>query len=219
MNIQVRSQPATDSAKNASPDLRLEVVTIPVSDVDRAKRFYGDQLGWRLDADFKVGGESRVVQFTPPGSPGSIHFGTGLTPAAPGSTRGLYLIVSDIQAAHADLVSRGVTVSEITHRNGPGMPAISGPDPARSSYSSVASFSDPDGNSWLLQEVTVRLPGRVDADLTTYSSSTELAAALRRAGAAHGVHEKRAGGQYDVNWPDWYAEYMVSEQAGRPLPS
>jgi catechol 2,3-dioxygenase-like lactoylglutathione lyase family enzyme len=198
-------------------DMKLEVVVIPVSDVERAKRFYGG-LDWRLDADFAVGDEFRVVQFTPPGSPCSIHFGTGVTPAVPGSARGLFLIVSDIEAARAALVGHGVDVSEVFHRAGPGKPPVSGPDPQRRSYSSFASFSDPDGNSWLLQEITARLPGRVDADDTTFTSSTELAKALRRAEAAHGEHEKRTG-QRDANWPDWYAEYIVAEQAGKPLPS
>ena len=215
---QERSEPATKAPKASGVDLKLEVVVIPVSDVERAKRFYGG-LGWRLDADFVVGDTFRGVQFTPPGSPCSIHFGTGITTAVPGSAQGLYLVVSDIEAARAELVGRGVQVSEVFHRTGPGTPAVSGPHPARSSYSSFATFKDPDGNSWLLQEITARLPGRVDAGDTTFTSSTELAAALRRAGAAHGEHEKRAGGQYDVNWPDWYAEYMVAEQAGKPLPT
>jgi catechol 2,3-dioxygenase-like lactoylglutathione lyase family enzyme len=197
-------------------DMKLEVVVIPVSDVERAKKFYGS-LGWRLDADFVVGDAFRVVQFTPPGSGCSIHFGTGVTSAAPGSAQGLWLIVSDIEAAHAELVDRGVDVSEVFHRAGPGKPPISGRDPERRSYFSHASFSDPDGNGWLLQEVTARLPGRVDADDTTFTSSTELAAALRRAEAAHGEHEKRTG-QRDANWPDWYAAYMVAEQAGKELP-
>ena len=199
-------------------DLKLEVVAIPVSDVERAKRFYGD-LGWRLDADFAVGDELRIVQFTPPGSPCSIHFGKGVTPAAPGSARGLYLVVSDIEAARAELVGRGATVSEVFHHAGPGKPPLSGPDPQRGSYASFASFSDPDGNGWLLQEVTARLPGRVDAGDTIFTSSTELATTLRRAEAAHGEHEKRTGGQRDANWSDWYAEYIVSEQAGKPLPT
>jgi catechol 2,3-dioxygenase-like lactoylglutathione lyase family enzyme len=199
-------------------DLKLEVVVIPVSDVDRAKRFY-DGLGWRLDADFAVGDTFRVVQFTPPGSPSSIHFGTGLTSAAPGSASGLYLVVSDIQTARAELVGRGADVSDIIHRNGPGKPPVSGRDPQRRSYRSYASFSDPDGNGWILQEVTERLPGRVDADATTFRSGFELAGALRRAAAAHGEHEKRTGGKHDENWPDWYADYIVQEQAGRPLPS
>ena len=208
---------ATKTLKLQTVDLKLEVVVIPVSDVDRAKRFY-DGLGWRLDADFAVGDTFRVVQFTPPGSPSSIHFGTGLTSAAPGSASGLYLVVSDIEAARAELIGRGADVSEIIHRAGPGEPPISGRDPERRSYRSSASFADPDGNGWLLQEVTERLPGRVDTDITTFTSSSELAGALRRAAAAHGEHEKRTGGKHDENWPDWYADYIVQEQAGKPLP-
>ncbi|WP_065374831.1 VOC family protein [Ensifer adhaerens] len=200
-----------------SVDLKLEVAVIPVSDVDRAKDFYG-RLGWRLDADFSVGDTFRVVQFTPPGSPASIHFGTGLTPATPGSAGGLYLVVSDIEAARAELVERGAEVSEVFHREGPGKPPISGRDPGGRSYRSYATFSDPDGNGWLLQEVTERLPGRVDADVTDFASVADLAAALRRAAAAHGEHEKRNGGQHDHNWPDWYAAHMVAEHAGKPLP-
>jgi catechol 2,3-dioxygenase-like lactoylglutathione lyase family enzyme len=197
--------------------MKLEVVVIAVSDVERAKRFY-DGLGWRLDADFIIGDAFRVVQFTPPGSPCSIHFGTGITSAAPGSARGLYLVVSDIEAARAELVERGADVSEVFHRPGPGKPPVGGPDPERRSYASFATFSDPDGNSWLLQEITQRLPGRVDANDTTYRSSIELAKALRRAEAAHGEHEKRTGVR-DANWSDWYAEYMVNEQSGKPLPT
>ena len=196
-------------------DWKFEVVVIPVSDVDRAKHFYGG-LGWRLDADFVRGDDFRVVQFTPPGSPSSIHFGIGVTSAAPGSAQGLYLVVSDIEAARAELIDCGVKVSELFHRV-PGEGRLSGPDPQRRSYASFASFSDPDGNGWLLQEVTVRLPGRVDAD-TTFTSSTDLASALRRAAAAHGEHEKRTG-QRDAEWPNWYAEYIVREQAGKPLPT
>ncbi len=199
-------------------DLKLEVVVIPVSDVERAKRFY-DGLGWRLDADFAVGDTFRVVQFTPPGSPSSIHFGTGLTSASPGSASGLYLVVSDIETARAELVDRGTEVSEIIHREGPGQSPVSGRDPQRRSYRSSASFSDPDGNGWILQEVTERLPGRVDARVTTFTSASELAGALRRAAAAHGEYEKRTGGKHDENWPDWYANYIVQEQAGGPLPT
>src|SRR3954464_12097896 len=148
-----------DAAPSAGrADMKLEVIVIAVSDVDRAKRFYGD-LGWRLDADFVVGKEFRVVQFPPPGSPCSIHFGIGVTSAAPGSAQGLYLVVSDIGAARAELVHRGVDVSEVFHRAGPGKPPLSGADPERRSYGSFATFSDPDGNSWLLQEVKTRLPG------------------------------------------------------------
>ena len=174
-------------------DMKLEVVVIPVSDVDRAKRFYGD-LGWRLDADFVVG-DAFLVQFTPPGSPCSIHFGTGLTSAVPGSARGLYLVVSDIEAARAELVDRGVDVSEVFHRAGPGKPPVNGPHPARSSYSTFATFSDPDGNEWLLQEVTTRFPGRIDSNATSFASASDLASAMRRASVAHGEHEKRIGGQ------------------------
>jgi catechol 2,3-dioxygenase-like lactoylglutathione lyase family enzyme len=204
---------------NSSPEtstMKLEVVVIPVSDVDRAKRFYSN-LGWRLDADFVVGDSFRVVQFTPPGSPCSIHFGKGLTSAIPGAAQGLYLIVTDIEAARAELVGRGAEVSDVFHRAGPGQPPLSGRDPARRSYVSFASFSDPDGNSWLLQEITVRLPGRVDAVATPFTSGSELASALRRAEAAHGEHEQRTGVR-DTNWPDWYAAYIVAEQAGKELP-
>jgi catechol 2,3-dioxygenase-like lactoylglutathione lyase family enzyme len=203
-------------------DMKLEVVVLPVSDVDRAKRFYGG-LGWRLDADVVTGKDFRVIQFTPPGSPCSIIFGTGVTSAAPGSAQGLHLIVSDIEAARAELVDRGVAVSELFHDVGGVFHhagdegRVPGPDPKRSSYGSFASFSDPDGNGWLFQEVTARLPGRVENE-TTFSSSGELASALRRASAAHGEHEKRTG-KADPNWPDWYAEYMVREQAGEKLPS
>jgi catechol 2,3-dioxygenase-like lactoylglutathione lyase family enzyme len=196
--------------------MKLEVVVIPVSDVDRAKRFYGN-LGWRLDADFVKGDSFRGLQFTPPGSSCSIHFGTGITPAEAGSAHGLYLVVSDIEVARADLIARGVDVSEVFHRD-VGEAPQSGPDPSRRSYASYATFSDPDGNEWLLQEVTARLPGRVDADDTSFTSSTELASALRRAEAAHGEYEKRLGHR-DADWPSWYAEYMVREQAGKPLPS
>lgn len=200
----------------ATNDMKLEVVVIPVSDVDRAKRFYGG-LGWKLDADFAKGEAFRVLQFTPPGSPCSIHFGTGITSAVPGSAQGLYLVVSDIEAARTELVDLGVDVSEVFHRV-VGEPPKSGPHPQRQTYSSYATFSDPDGNSWLLQEVTARLPGRVNAD-TTFVSSTELAAALRRAAAAHGEYEMRNGGMHDENWPAWYAEHIVREQSGEQLPA
>jgi catechol 2,3-dioxygenase-like lactoylglutathione lyase family enzyme len=209
-------------------DMKLEVVVIPVSDVDRAKRFYGG-LGWRLDADFAAGDDFREIQFTRPGSPGSVIFGKNVTAAAPGSAQGLYLIVSDIKAARDELIRRGVEISEVFHDAGGvyagtdepylfGRLRVSGPDPDQRSYRSFASFSDPDGNGWLFQEVTARLPGRVDADDTTFTSSTELATALRRAAAAHGEHEKRIG-KHDPDWPDWYADYIVREQAGEELPS
>ena len=198
-------------------DMKLEVVAIPVSDVDRAIRFYGG-LGWRLDADFPVSDTFRAVQFTPPGSPSSIHFGTGITSAAPGSASGMFLVVSDIEAARAELVGRGVDVSEVFHRAGPGSRRSAGGIRGGTATPRTPHSSDPDGNQWLLQEVTSRLPGRVDADDTTFASPTDLAAAFRRASEAHGEHEKRTGGQRDENWPDWYAQYMVAEQAGKPLP-
>ena len=198
-------------------DMKFEVAILPVSDVERAKRFY-TSLGWRLDADFSGADDFRIIQFTPPGSPCSIQFGKGMTTAPPGSARGMYLVVSDIEAARAELVERGVEVGEILHRTAPGPALLKGPHPEHRSYASFAWFSDPDGNSWQLQEVTTRLPGRVDTKETTFTSSTELAAALRRAAAAHGVHEKRTGG-HDEQWPDWYAEYMVAEQSGKPLPT
>ena len=226
-STQVRSETATETPRARTVDMKLEVVVIPVADVDRAKEFYGS-LGWRLDADF-AGDEYRVIQFTPPGSGCSIIFGKNVTAAAPGSAQGLYLIVSDLAAARKELLDRGVAVSEVFHDaggvyTGPDEPylfgriRVSGPDPEQRSYRSFASFEDPDGNGWLFQEVTQRLPGRVDADDTTFASSTELAAALRRAAAAHGEHEKRTG-QHDAGWPDWYAEYIVRERAGKELPS
>lgn len=212
-----KRETATGTLKKQALDMKLEVVVIPVSDVDRAKSFYSG-LGWRLDGDFVVGDTFRGVQFTPPGSPASIHFGTGITTAAPGSASGLYLVVSDIEAARVELIGHGAEVSEAFHRTGPGKPAVKGRDPERRSYSSFATFKDPDGNEWLLQEITTRFPGRIDSNATTYASGADLAAALRRASEAHGEHEKRNGGQRDENWPDWYAEYMVAEQAGKELP-
>jgi catechol 2,3-dioxygenase-like lactoylglutathione lyase family enzyme len=223
------SSPAVETLHARGVDMKLEIVVIPVSEVDRAKRFYGD-LGWRLDADFASDdGYFRVIQFTPPGSGCSVIFGKNVTAAIPGSAQGLYLIVSDVEAARKELVGRGVKISEVFHGAsgvyaGPDEPylfgrsRVSGLDPERGSYRSFASFSDPDGNGWLFQELTRRLPGRVDTGITTFTSSKELAAALRRAGAAHGEHEKRTGGQRDENWPDWYAEYLVSEQSGKDLP-
>jgi catechol 2,3-dioxygenase-like lactoylglutathione lyase family enzyme len=199
-------------------DFKLEVVVIPVLDVDRAKRFYGDTLDWRLDADLAVGDSFRVVQFTPPGSPSSIHFGKGVTSAAPGSASGLFLVVSDIEAARAELIDRGVKVNEPFHVEGPGKPPVSGTDPQRRSYLSYAAFSDPDGNSWLLQEITARFPRRVSDDGTKFRSLNDLANAMRRAETAHGEHEKRSG-QRDADWPSWYAEYMINEQTGKPLPT
>lgn len=207
----------TPEASARRVDMKLEVIAIPVADVERSIAFY-QGIGWRLDADFVVGDAFRGVQFTPPGSSCSIHFGKGVTPSAPGSARGLYLVVSDIEAARADLLRRGVAVGEVFHIT-PGQPPVSGRDPAGRSYASHAAFSDPDGNSWLMQEVTARLPGRVDASGSTYASASELAAALRRAFKAHVEHEKRFPGQPHDAWPDWYAEYMVAEQTGKPLPA
>jgi catechol 2,3-dioxygenase-like lactoylglutathione lyase family enzyme len=205
-------------------DLKFEAVVIPVSDVDRAKEFYGS-LGWRLDADFAFDNGFRVVQFTPPGSGCSVQFGTDITPSAPGSAHGLYLVVSDIVAARDGLAARGVDVSEVFHAGTPGAQfqpdgsgRVSEPAPDHASYGSFATFSDPDGNGWLVQEITTRLPGRIDAADTAFASVADLASALRRAEAAHGEHEKRTG-QPDENWPDWYAEYMVAERAGTELPT
>jgi len=214
---------------SAAVDMKLEIVVIPVADVDRAKRFYGD-LGWRLDADFaSEDGYFRVIQFTPPGSGCSVIFGKNVTAAPPGSVQGLYLIVSDIEAARNELIGRGVGVSDVFHdaggvHAGPDEPylfgrlRVGGPDKERSSYRSFASFADPDGNGWLFQEITQRLAGRIDTGVTAFASAGDLAAALRRAGAAHGEHEKRTGGQHDENWPDWYASYLAAEQSGGELP-
>jgi catechol 2,3-dioxygenase-like lactoylglutathione lyase family enzyme len=197
-------------------DTKFEVALIPVSDVDQAKEFY-TRLGWRLDDDLVMGDDFRVVQLTPPGSGCSISFGKGVTTAAPGSFRG-GLIVSNIEAAHQDLAASGVNASEVFHGS-PFSPAgrISGPDPEHQSYRSYISFEDPDGNAWIVQEVTRRLPGRIDPATTTFASANDLASAVRRAAAAHGEHEKR-NGQRDANWPDWYAAYIAAEQAGTELP-
>src|SRR5271170_3744003 len=208
-------------------DTKLEVIVIPVSDVDCAKEFYR-KLGWRLDADHDSGKDFRVIQFTPPGSGCSIIFGKNVTAAAPGSAQGLYLIVSDIEATRAELLGRGVGISEVFHDTsgvyaGPDEPylfgrqRVSGRDAEHRSYRSFASFSDPDGNGWLFQEITTRLPGRIDRAETAFASTNDLASALRRAEAAHGEHEKRTG-QRDANWPEWYAAYMVAEQSGKGLP-
>jgi catechol 2,3-dioxygenase-like lactoylglutathione lyase family enzyme len=212
----VAGKPSADP-RVGQVDMKLEVVTIPVSDVERAKAFY-ESLGWRLDADFLTE-DDHAIQFTPPGSQASVHFGTNLTTAAPGSAQVL-LIVSDIQAARDELVRRGVAVSEVFHYAGLNRidpsARLNGLAPERHSYRSWVSFSDPDGNSWLVQEITTRLPGRIAGE-TTYASVGDLAEAMRRASAAHGEHEKRIG-QYDANWPDWYAAYMVAEATGGELP-
>jgi catechol 2,3-dioxygenase-like lactoylglutathione lyase family enzyme len=216
---------ASTTAGEKHVDLKLEVVVIPVSDVDRAKEFYG-RLGWRLDADFAFDNAFRVVQFTPPGSGCSIQFGSKITSATPGSAQGTYLIVTDVQAARDELASHGVDVSDVFHPETPGAQfqtddrsgRVTGPAPDHASYSSFATFSDPDGNGWLLQEITTRLPGRVEPAETGFVSAADLASALRRAASAHGEHEKRSG-QADENWPDWYASYIVAERAGEELPS
>jgi catechol 2,3-dioxygenase-like lactoylglutathione lyase family enzyme len=214
----------SNDASLATLDMNLEAIVIPVADVDRAKEFYG-KLGWRLDADFPFDNGFRVVQFTPAGSGCSVQFGTNITSAAPGSAHGLYLIVPDIEAARDELVACGVEVSKVFHAGTPGAQfqpdgtsgRVGGPAPDHGSYRSFATFSDPDGNGWLLQEITTRLPGRIDLAETAFASANDLASALRRAEAAHGQHEKRIG-QSDANWPDWYASYMVAEQAGEALP-
>jgi catechol 2,3-dioxygenase-like lactoylglutathione lyase family enzyme len=228
--MSTQTKPSNDVTSNASAarvDMKFEIVVIPVSDVDRAKEFY-KRLGWRLDADYASGDDFRVIQFTPPGSGCSVIFGKNVTAAAPGSAQGLYLIVSDIEAARRELLGRGVEISEVFHdaagvyagKDEPylfGRLRVSGPDPEHRSYRSFASFRDPDGNGWLFQELTTRLPGRIDPVTTTFASANDLASALRRAEAAHGEHEKRTG-QRDANWPAWYAAYMVAEQTGGELP-
>jgi catechol 2,3-dioxygenase-like lactoylglutathione lyase family enzyme len=225
--VNINETHGTEAAGGASAgrvDLKLEVVVIPVSDVDRAKEFY-QKLGWRLDADFRFDNGFRIVQFTPPSSGCSVQFGTKITSAAPGSAQGLYLIVSDIAAARDEFAALGVTISDVFH---PGIPGaqfqpdstsgrVGGPTPDRASYGSFATFKDPDGNGWLLQEVTTRLPGRVDPTTISFTSVTDLASAFRRAAAAHGEHEKRIG-KADPNWPDWYAEYMAAQQTGIEAP-
>jgi catechol 2,3-dioxygenase-like lactoylglutathione lyase family enzyme len=221
-SVQDKSEPATDTARREPTELQLEVVVIPVSDVDRAKDFYA-RLGWRLDADFADGQGFRIVQFTPHGSACSIQFGSKITSAPPGSATNIYLVVPDVQAARDTIAALGVTVSEVFHEGSLGDrfdPAarVPGAAPDGATYGSFASFSDPDGNTWLLQQITTRLPGRVDPAPTSFGSASDLSKALQRAAAAHGEHEARIG-RADPDWPDWYAEYMVSEQAGEELPS
>ena len=223
----IQNNETNTRARANKMDLKFEIVVIPVSDVDRAKEFYSN-LGWRLDIDAGNGKDYRIVQFTPPGSSCSIIFGKNVTAAAPGSVQGLYLIVSNIEAACKELLSLGVEISEAFHGDigvydGTDEPflfgrrRVSGPDPKHTSYRSYASFHDPDGNGWLLQEITTRLPGHMDPATTSFVSLNDLADALRRAAAAHGRFEVRVG-QADENWPIWYAEYMVSEQNGEKLP-
>ena len=215
----------TSDVTTGQVDLKLEAVVIPVTDVDRTKSFYGS-LGWRLDADFAFDNGFRVVQITPPGSPASIQFGTGITTAEPGSAQGLYLVVADVQAARDELAALGVDVSDVFHAQSPGAQfqtgeatgRVDGPADDRASYGSFATFRDPDGNGYLLQEVTTRLPGRIDSAGTTFASVNDLTQALIRAAVAHGEHEERNGGEYDEQWPAWYAAYMVAEQSGTELP-
>ena len=212
------------AAESVSVDLKFEVVVIPVADVDCSKDFY-EKLGWRLDADLSFDNGFRVVQFTPPGSGCSVQFGTRITGASPGSASGLYLVVSDIEAAREELLERGAAVSEVFHAGAPGAQfqpdgtgRVSGPAKDHASYMTFVTFADPDGNVWLLQEITNRLPGRIDSGVASFSSTSDLASALRRAEAAHAAHEKRTG-TADTNWPDWYADYLVREQSGAELPS
>jgi catechol 2,3-dioxygenase-like lactoylglutathione lyase family enzyme len=205
------SSNASENASVKNVDMKLEVVTIPVSDVDRATEFYVG-LGWRQDVTPPGSG---IVQLTPSGSSCSVQFGTNRTSAAPGSAQNMFLIVSDIEAVHDDLVGRGVEVSEVFHMGPDGQ--VSGVAPDHASYGSLATFSDPDGNRWLLQEITTRLPGRIDSAATTFGSASDLADAMRRASVAHGEHEQRIG-EADANWPEWYAAYMAAEQSGEELP-
>jgi catechol 2,3-dioxygenase-like lactoylglutathione lyase family enzyme len=205
-------------------NMNLEVQIIPVSDVDRSKAFY-ERLGWRLDDDAAPLDGLRIVQFTPPGSGTSVTFGQGLTAAVPGSAEG-GLTVSDIETAHNEVIGRGIDVSDVWH--GPPFPPEArqpGPDPERTSYGSFFSFNDPDGNLWIVQEVTTRLPGRIDPTETAFASARDLESALRRAEAGHVEHQKRTGRSHlfqrsrqDEDWPAWYASYMVAEQAGSDLP-
>jgi catechol 2,3-dioxygenase-like lactoylglutathione lyase family enzyme len=215
---------AETTAAAMKADLKLEAVVIPVSNVDRSKKFYQD-LSWRLDADFGFDNGFRVVQMTPPGSPASIQFGTRITGQRPGTAEGIYLVVSDIEAARAQLAALGADVSDVFHPKAPGAQFGQVPDGQaggladdRASYGSFATFRDPDGNGYLLQEVTTRLPGRVNPGATEYASLNDLVGALKRASIAHGEHEARNGGKHDENWPEWYAAYMVAENHGDDLP-
>lgn len=221
---QSAAQKKTELAGVAPVALKLEAFVIPVTGVDRAKDFYS-KLGWRLDADFHFDNSFRVVQFTPPGSQCSVQFGSEITTAAPGSAQGMYLVVADIEVARANLAALGANPSEVFHSAAAGAQfrpnetrgRVAGPAPNHASYSSFLTFNDPDGNTWLLQEITSRLPGRIDPATTSFASTSDLANALRRAEAAHGEHEKRIGSR-DASWPDWYAAYIAAEQAGTQLP-
>jgi catechol 2,3-dioxygenase-like lactoylglutathione lyase family enzyme len=225
MSTTVTATSTTTTTPAVVTDLKLEAIVIPVADVDRSKAFYAG-LGWRLDADFAFDNGFRVVQFNAPGSPASVQFGTDITTAAPGSAQGLYLVISDIQAARDEIAAHGVEISEVFHPVVPGAQFVpgsgSGRAPGRAdegaSYGSFATFADPDGNTWLLQEVTERLPGRIDSTATSFASAHDLEQALIRAATAHGEHEARNGGEFDEQWPTWYAAYMVAEQSGAELP-
>jgi catechol 2,3-dioxygenase-like lactoylglutathione lyase family enzyme len=212
-NTQTSSERSTQTSTAPTVDQKLEVVILPVSDVDRAKRFY-QSLGWRLDADFASGDEWRVVQLTPPGSPCSVFVGKGLTTAAPGSVQGNFLVVDDVEKARAELAGYGVDVSEVFHFENNLIRAIgtkghlSGPDPKRGSYFTFASFSDPDGNSWLLQEIKTRLPGR---GLSSFDVAT-LTELLRETEEHHGEYEP-IGPKH--HWSKWYAAYIVARQQGK----
>jgi catechol 2,3-dioxygenase-like lactoylglutathione lyase family enzyme len=221
-SVEDRSESATDTGGRETIDLKLEVVVVPVSNVDRAKAFYAG-LGWRLDADFADDQGFRIVQLTPPGSPCSIQFGSKVTSAPPGSATNMYLVVPDVQTARDAIAALGVAVSEVFHERTVGDrfdpdARVAGAAPDGATYGSFASFSDPDGNTWLLQQITTRLPGRIDPAATSFASASDLSVALQRAAAAHHEHEDRIGRE-DPDWPDWYAEYMVREQAGEELPS
>jgi catechol 2,3-dioxygenase-like lactoylglutathione lyase family enzyme len=220
MSAQSTTTTTTTTGRNeqsATVDMKFEVVVLPVADAERSKVFY-ESLGWRLDADFVKGEHSRVLQFTPPGSEASIIFGTGVPAAEPGSAGGLLLAVEDIEAAHDDLAARGVEVSDVFHDVDAvfgGAERKPGPAPDHGTYQSFVTFSDPDGNGWLVQEIGTRLPGRVTG--ARYADADDLAEALRRAATAHGEHEAKTG-EYDEEWPEWYAAYMVAEQTGETLP-
>ncbi len=215
----------TGDTHHPGDDLKLEAVVIPVADVDRAKAFYAG-LGWRLDADFAFDNGFRVVQFTPPGSPASVQFGSAITTAEAGSAQGIYLVVSDVQSARDQIAAHGAEISEVFHPIEPGAQFVPGSGSGRvggrapegQSYGSFATFVDSEGNTWLLQEVTTRLPGRIDSATTSFSSVHDLEQALTRAATAHGEHEARNGGERDEQWPAWYAAYMVAEQSGTDLP-
>jgi predicted enzyme related to lactoylglutathione lyase len=221
-SVQDNSPPAADTAGGETIDLKLEVVVIPVSDVDRAKAFY-EGLGWRIDADFADDQGFRIVQFTPHRSACSIQFGSDITSAPPGSATNMYLVVPDVQAARDVIAALGVAVSEVFHEGSLGDrfhadARVAGLAPGGATYGSFASFSDPDGNTWLLQQITTRLPDRIDPAATSFASASDLSKALQRAAAAHGEHETRIGRE-DPDWPDWYAAYMAREQVGGELPS